>query len=289
MTDARIHDQGYRSYDGPRLGVLGAIRSVAFHSVGRVLGFRRSAWNKVFPIVSVGIAYLPAAAFVGVAALVPEHFREQTDILPNYPDYYGFITAAIILFVAAVGPEVLCSDRRTGMLGMYLASPLDRNTYLVAKVLAVVPVLMLVTVGPPLLLLLGLTFASAGPNGPGDIALLVVRIVLSGLTLSVVYTSLSLAAASITERRAIASAGLILFLLATAAATSTLVDQAGADHRFELLNLLILPVELVHRIYGVAGDSPELGTLSLACACAAWTLACGWVVWWRYDRMTVYR
>jgi ABC-2 type transport system permease protein len=289
VTDARIHDQGYRAYDGPRLGVSGAVRSVALHSVGRVLGYRRSAWNKVLPIISIAMAYVPAAVFVGVASFVPEHFRERADLLPKYSDYYGFITSAILLFIALVGPEVLCSDRRTGMLGLYLASPLDRNSYLFAKALAVLPVLTLVTVGPPLLLLVGLTFANAGPDGLGDIAVLVLRIVASGIAISAAYTALSLAAASLTDRRAIASAGLILFLTATAVATGILVDEAGADSRLLLLNLMFVPFELVQRIYGVTGDNPELGAVSLAAAELAWTFACAALVWWRYDRMTVNR
>ena len=40
---------------------------------------------------------------------------------------------AVLVFVAFVAPEVLCPDRRTGMLGLYLASPLTRDTYLVGK------------------------------------------------------------------------------------------------------------------------------------------------------------
>lgn len=289
MTDARIHDQGYRRYDGPRAGVAGAVRSVAFHSVGRVLGFRRSAWNKALPIVSIAIAYLPAAVFVGAAAFIPNGVLERADIIPKYSDYYGFITAAILLFVALVGPEVLCTDRRTGMLGLYLASPLDRNTYLVAKVLAVVPVLTLVTVGPPLLLLIGLTFANAGPHGLGDVVVLVLRIVASGVVVSAAYTALSLAAASLTDRRAIASAGLILFLTASSAATGILVHEAGADRRVLLLNLIFVPFELVQRIYGATGVEPGIKTIGLIAAEAAWTIAGAALVWWRYDQMTVNR
>ena len=289
MSDARIHDQGYRPYDGPRLGVSGAVRSVAFQSVGRVLGFRRSAWNKVLPIISIAMAYVPAAVFVGVAAFVPDHFRERADLLPKYEEYYGFIVSAILLFIALVGPEMLCSDRRTGMLGLYLASPLDRNSYLFAKALAVLPVLTIVTVGPPLLLLIGLTFANAGPDGVGDITVLVIRIVFAGMAISVVYAALSLAAASFTDRRAIASAGIILFLTATSVATGVLVDEAGVDERLMLLNVLFVPFELVQRIYGATGDSPGLGTVSLAAAELAWTISCCALLWWRYDRMTVNR
>src|SRR4051812_20732822 len=176
MSDARIVDQGYRPYEGPRRGLRGAVRSLAWHSVLRALGMRRTAWAKLLPIASIGIAYLPAAVFVGVAAILPQRVRDQANIIPTYAEYYGFITAAIVLFVALVGPEVLCPDRRNGMLGLYLASPLDRRTYLLAKVLAVVPVLALVTLGPPLLQLVGLTLADAGPGGIGDFLLVFLRI-----------------------------------------------------------------------------------------------------------------
>ena len=64
-----------------------------------------------------------------------------TTDLPTYGEYYGFIVSAIIVFVAFVAPEVLCTDRRTGMLGLYLASPLTRDTYLLAKAIAVAVVL----------------------------------------------------------------------------------------------------------------------------------------------------
>jgi ABC-2 type transport system permease protein len=131
------------------------------------------------------------------------------------------------VFVALVGPEVLCPDRRDGMLGLYLASPLTRDTYLLAKALAVVPVIAIVTVGPPLLLLVGRTFADAGPDSIADFLGILVRVVASGLAISAAYTAISLAAASLTDRRAVASAGVILLLLVSSVATNVLVELGG--------------------------------------------------------------
>jgi ABC-2 type transport system permease protein len=288
MTDARILDQGYRRYDGPRRGTAGAVRSLAATSVLRALGLRRTFWAKVFPLLSAGIAYLPAAVFVGVAALLPDRIVDDAEVLPNYPDYYGFISAAIVVFVALVGPEVLCPDRRNGLLGLYLASPLTRSTYLFAKVLAVVPVLAIVTIGPPLLLLVGLTFADAGPSGPLDFLTILGRVVLGGFAISAAYTAVSLAAASLTDRRAVASAGVILVLLVTGVATATLVELGG-DVRLLLLNLFFIPFELVQRIYGELGGEPQLTTLQVVAANVAWTLGSAAVVWWRYRRLTITR
>ena len=288
MSDARIVDQGYRRYEGRRRGTSGAVLSLAKHSVLRALGLRRAAWTKLLPLASVVIAYLPAAVFVGVTTLIPNRARENLD-LPTYHDYYGFITAAIILFVALVGPELLCTDRRNGMLGLYLASPLNRRTYLLAKVLAMVPVLSFVTFGPPLLLLVGFTAADAGPTGVGDFLVVLLRITAASVVISTIYTGLAFAVSSLTDRRAVASGGIILILLATNAATGTLVGVAGADKHLLLTNLFYVPFELVQRIFGQPGIAPEVGTPVLALAQVAWTIALGAVVWLRYESFTVTR
>jgi ABC-2 type transport system permease protein len=287
VSDARILDRGYRPYDGPRRGVAGAVRSLAWHSALRALGLRRTFWAKLLPLASVGIAYVPALVFVGIAALLPDQLVDDTGILPTYAGYYGFITAAIVLFVALVGPEVLCPDRRHRMLGLYLASPLTRDTYLLAKVLAVVPVLALVTLGPPLLLLVGLTFAGAGPDGVGDFLLTLARIALGGLVISAAFTAVSLAAASLTDRRPVASAGVILVLLISGVSTAVLV-ASGADERLFLLNLLAVPFELVQRIYGEVGDI-EVSTLELVTANLAWTIGASALLRSRYQRLRITR
>ena len=288
MSDARILDRGYRRYDGVRRGRRGAVSSLARQSALRALGLRRTFWAKVFPLLSAGIAYLPATVFVGVAALFPDELLDADAVLPRYADYYGFITAAIVVFVALVGPEVLCPDRRDGMLGLFLASPLTRDSYLAAKALAVAPVIAIVTVGPPMLLLVGRTLADAGPDGPVGFLIILVRVVVSGFAISAAYTAISLAAASLTDRRAVASAGVILVLLVSSVATGVLVDL-GASERLLLLNLFVLPFELVQRIYGEVGTTPGISTVELAVANVAWTLAAATLVRERYRRLRVTR
>ncbi len=288
MSDARILDRGYRRYDGPRQGARGAVGSLARQSALRALGLRRTFWAKVFPLLSAVIAYLPATVFVGVAALFPDELLDPDAVIPGYGEYYSFITAAIVVFVALVGPEVLCPDRRDGMLGLYLASPLTRDSYLLAKALAVVPVIGIVTVGPPLLLLIGRTFADAGPETPLDFLSVLLRVVVSGFAISAAYTAISLAAASLTDRRAVASAGVILLLLVSSVASGVLVDLGG-DDRLLLLNLFLLPFELVQRIYGELGTQPQLSTAELVVANVAWTLGAGVLVRERYRRLQVTR
>ena len=289
MSDAQIFEQGYRRYEGERLGVSASVRSLAIHSALRALGLRRTFWAKLLPIATVLIAYLPAAVFVGIAALLPKEITNEIDAIPRYADYFGTISAAILLFVAIVGPEVLCSDRKNGMLGMYLASPLTRDTYLLSKVLAVIPVLALVTIGPQLLLLIGRSLVDAGPSSFGDFLLLLLRAVVSGIIVSALYTAISLAAASLTDRRAVASAGVILTLLISSGVTAALVENADVNKRIYLVNLFLLPFELVQRVYGEVGNQPEVQTISLVAAFVAWVAACAAIVVWRYRKLTVAR
>jgi ABC-2 type transport system permease protein len=284
MTDARILDRGYRAYDGPRRGPSGAVRSVMLYSVRRAIGLRRTVWAKALPIASIALAYVPALAFVGIAALLPDLL--EGDLLPQYPDYYGFVTSAIIVFSAFVAPEVLCPDRRNGMLGLYLSAPLTRDTYLLAKAAAVASVLALVTLGPPLLLLIAYTFEGTGPANPGDFLLVLIRIVAAGVAISAAHTTLSLAIASLTDRRAVASAGVILVLLVSAAATGVLVDVADAPEWVLVFNLLVMPFELVQRIYGVE-LLPEVPTWAVLAANVAWSVVAAGVVRFRYQRLAV--
>jgi ABC-2 type transport system permease protein len=224
--------------------------------------------------------------------MIQDTLLANQHLVPSYPEYYSFISAAIVVFSAFVAPELLCTDRRTGMLGLYLASPLDRNSYLAAKAVSVVALLALVTLGPPLLMLVAFTLIGRGPDGPAELLRLFGQILLGGAVVALLQASLSLAVSSTTTRKAAASAGVILFLLASAAVSDALVKGADASPDLFCLNLFQLPFELVRRIYGDV--SPDLAVASiptgtLVTAYAAWTIAFAGFTWLRYRKVTADR
>lgn len=289
MSDgARILDRGYRPYDGPRTGLSGAMRAVVVHSLGRVIGIRRGASAKVLPILVLVISVLPAAVFVGMAALLPRSLVEE-GTLPAFGEYYGYITSAIVIFAAFVAPELLCTDRRTRMLGLLLASPLDRTTYLVSKAIAVLVALAIITIGPPLLMLVAFTLEGAGPDGVDGWVTMFARILLSGVAVAVLHTTLSLAVSSFTDRNSFATAGVLLLMLASAAVSGVLMDTGAADE-VALLDLLNLPFDLVTRIHpDVEVSRPGVSTGLVAAAYVGWTLVFTAVVAIRYRRLEVTR
>lgn len=289
MTGAvgHIYEGGYRKYAGERLGSSAAVFSVYRQTIQRVMGLRRPARAKVLPFLSVIIAYLPAAVFVGLVALLPAEVNR--DFLPDYHDYYATVTAAILLFVIFTAPEALCPDRRSRVLSLYLAAPLTRTTYLLAKGAAVASVLLLVTTGPVLLLLVGRALQGVGPDGVVGFATVFVRIMGAGLAMSVFYTAVSMAIASLTDRRALAAGGTLLVIVGSNIVSGILVGAFGLSSGFLLLNMNLPPIEAVQRIYGQGGIINSQPTVLVGAALVLWSAAGFGLAWWRYASLRVTR
>ena len=286
--DAQIAERGFQRYEGRRSGVAGAVRSVAWESIRSTIGLGRPARYKIFPVIAVVIAYLPAIVFIGIAVLIPGDILEPEEVA-DYASYYGFIILAIVLFSALVAPEVLVSDRRNGMLAMYLSTPLHRGTYLAAKAIAVASTLGLVTLGPPLLLLVGYTVEGEGPDGIANWLLVLLRIMLAGVAISAPLAALSMAASSLTDRRAFAAIGIVLLILASPILAGALVEGAELSPNWRLLDVSTMPFELVFRIFAQPGNFPELATLPVVLVNVGWVVGGLTVVWWRYSRLVIAR
>lgn len=306
---AQIIDLGYRSYDGPRTGLRGSVRSVVRYSVRHTLGLGRPARHKILPWLAVVIALVPAVVFVGLAVVLDVDLITD-EILPDYHQYYGFITTALFFYCGIVVPDILVSDRRSGMLQLYLATPLQRWSYLGAKALAVALTLAVLTTGPVLFLLLSYTIEGSGPDGPLEWIKIFVQILVAGAAISAAFTAASLAAASLTDRRAFASVGVILLLWGSGFVTLALVEAADMSANIYAFDLGGIADELKNRIYGVDGiDSlgdggsgrgpgddfnpgaarADLSTAFVVAANLAWVAVGSAVVWWRYRRLALSR
>lgn len=289
-ADARIYDLGYRTYEGPRRGPAWAPITVWRHTVQRVLGLRRPFRHKILPGIALLVALAPALVYVGIAGFLPVDLIGK-DLLPSYAEYYGVIAMALVLFSSFVAPEALCTDRRTGMLDLYLSVPLDRNRYLAAKWAAVLAVMLLMTAGPQFFMLTSFTIENAGPplrEVPG----VLLQIATSGIAVALLYTAVSMAVSSFTTRRAVAAVVTALILIVPGIVVDVVVQDSGAPDALSVLQPGV-GRELAWRVFGEAHSADELAhvpiarvsTLLVTVAVAGWIAVGAFVCWFRYRRL----
>lgn len=145
---SRIHNIGYRSYDGRRLGRGYARRSLYSQSLRGAFGLGRSAKSKVLPMLLFGVMCVIAAIIVAVSINVPA----GTKLLMDYTSFAIYLQAVIGLFLAAQAPQSVSRDLRFRSVSLYFSRPIERVDYVVAKLAAMASALFVLT-GTPLVIL----------------------------------------------------------------------------------------------------------------------------------------
>ncbi|MFF5567806.1 ABC transporter permease [Streptomyces sp. NPDC012623] len=210
----RIHNIGYRNYDGARLGRSYARRSLYVQSLRGAYGLGRSAKSKVLPMILLAVMCLPAAIIVAVAI--------ATDLKKLPLDYtrYAIFTQAIIgLYLASQAPQSVSRDLRFKTVPLYFSRPIERVDYVLAKYGAMASALFVLTGVPLLILYVGsllakMDFAEQTKGfGQGLVSIAV---------LSLLFGGLGLVMAALTPRRGFGVAAVIATLTISYGAVSIL-------------------------------------------------------------------
>ncbi len=285
-SNAEIFDRGYRVYDGPRTGVSTARRSVVAVSVQRALGLRRKFRFKIVPIITIFVAFAPALVFVGLAVVLPGELAEG--LVVDFGGLFGLTSIAVILFTAFVTPELMINDRRSGMFGLYMASPLGRTHYIVAKLRALVTVISTVTLLPPVFLLVGYVIVGVGPDGFANTVADLLRILVAGLSIALFFSLIGMAVATVTNRVGVASAVIIMMFLASAFVATALVEAANAPNWVGAFALPAVPVDVAARIFDEPFNqiSDVSGLVTVAVFVGVMALSAA-VVWVGHQRIEV--
>ena len=283
-----VYDRGYRPYDGPR-GRRGAATLALYKaSMRRALGLRRPWRQKVAPFLLLGVVTIPAIVNVGIGYVLRDRF-EPFEIV-TYREYVG-VSAALLLFVALVAPDVICPDRRQKVLPLMFARPLLGTDYVAAKVGAIASILFAFSYVPQVVLYVGnmLVSDAALDYLAGHLAVLW-QVPLAVVVLSIYYAVIGCALASLTDRRIVAGASVIGLFLLTSISSGIIVGDSTVEGGGygALINVLAMPLHLRDIIFlGHVEPDGALGGVAggglLATACYLVVLLSGAVVlWWRY-------
>jgi len=254
-TDAEVRDVRYGRYQGERRGRVAGVVSLARWGALRSLGARRGWRAKAVPIALTLLACAPAVIVLGVRALFADQTGiDLTDALP-FSEYQAIIGVTILLFAAVTTPELLCPDRRDGVLALYFSTAVSRREYLAGRLLGAIAPLLLVTMVPMLVLYGGILVFEEHPVGYlQDNWAELPRIVAAGVILAVYYAVVGLAVASLTGRRAFAIGGYVLLLLVPTLIAGLLNEAFPDADGVLLLALSSLPIDLAGEIFPDARD-----------------------------------
>ena len=236
----RIHNIGYRHYDGARLGRAYARRSLYSQSLRGAFGLGRSAKSKVLPMILLGIMCLVAAIIVAVAVATPN----MTDLPLKYTRYAIVMQALIALFLAAQAPQSVSRDLRFKSVPLYFSRPIERADYVLAKLAAMASAVFLLTATPLVILYLGAMLAKFDfadqTKGFG-------QGMVSVALLSVLFGGIGLVLAAFTPRRGFGVAAVIATMTITYGAVSTvqaIAWETGSTGAIQWLGLFS-PVTLI--------------------------------------------
>ena len=215
----RIHNIGYRHYDGPRLGRAYARRSLYSQSLRGSYGLGRSVKSKVLPMLLFVVMCLPAAIMVAVAVATKAH-----DLPVSYTRYAIIMQAVIGLYVASQAPQSVSRDLRFKTVPLYFSRPIETADYVRAKFAALASAMLILTGAPLIVLYVGALLAKLDfADQTKGFAQGLVSVIL----LSLLFSGIGLVIAAITPRRGFGIAAIIAVLTISSGAVSTL--QAIAD------------------------------------------------------------
>ena len=210
----RIHNIGYRTYDGPRLGRSYATRSLYSQSLRGAYGLGRSVKSKVLPMLLFVVICVPALIMVAVAVAT-----KAKDLPVEYTRYAIIMQAVIGLYVASQAPQSVSRDLRFKTVPLYFSRPIETVDYVRAKYAALASAIFILTAAPLLVLYVGALLAKLdfAHQTKGFAEGLV-----SAAVLSLLFSGISLVIAALTPRRGFGIAAVIAVLTISYGAVSTL-------------------------------------------------------------------
>jgi ABC-2 type transport system permease protein len=247
----RIHNIGYRSYDGPRLGRSYATRSLYSQSLRGAYGLGRSVKSKVLPMLLFVVMCVPAAIMVAVAVAT------KAKSLPlDYTEYAIYLQAVISLYVASQAPQSVSRDLRFKTVPLYFSRPIETADYVRAKYAALASALFVLTAAPLLVLYVGALLAKLDfADQTEGFAQGLVSVAL----LSLLFAGISLVIASVTPRRGFGIAAVIAVFTISYGAVSALqgiAEMQDSDGATAWIGLFS-PVSLIDGVQSAFLGAPS--------------------------------
>ncbi|MBT3996564.1 MAG: hypothetical protein HOF01_12290 [Chloroflexi bacterium] len=298
-AEGTVFDIGYQHYDGPREGRNRARLSVYKEGLKISLGLGRGVRAKVLPWLFIGVLTLIGAGMAFAAITINRLAGDGTAEavgLPSHSDFYGIASILMFIFAAISAPELLCPDRRDGVINLYLVRPLTGSDYIIARWGSFMTIMLIVAWLPQIILMTGLTMGAEVPaDYLKDNWLDIPKFLGAGAALAVYSGTIALLVSGFTTRRAYASVFMVGLFTISTPFTFGLAQELGgtAGKWLSMFNLSNIPMHVNDAIFdsvsGVTTDAPagEFDTWILVSWFFLWTVVPAGLLLMKYRRLSV--
>jgi ABC-2 type transport system permease protein len=261
MTDqtGAVYDLGYEPFEGERRGRSGARKAVYFDGIRRALGLRRKARRKVMPWGLLIIAIVPTIVAVGVSFMIPAGTADAIDLARQNSDFFLLAGTITMLFTALAAPELLVPDRKDGVLSMLASRPLTAADYLGSRFASLVTVVGAFMIMPQLVLFFGQ--AASDPDGffrgLVNAADTLPKIVAVAGVYAIAYVPLGFVIASLSNRKAIATASYLAVMIALSGFAEALVRESNITGGRWMALLAPINTADAANVWIFGGSNPE--------------------------------
>lgn len=284
MTDraGAVYDLGYEPFEGERTGRSGARKAVYFDGMRRILGLRRKARRKVMPWALLFIAMVPSIVAVGVSFIIPAGAADSIDLASQNSEFFLLAGTMTMLFTALSAPELLVPDRKDGVLSMLSSRPLTPADYLIARFASLATVVGAFMIIPQLVLFFGQAASDADGffRGLINASDTLPNIAAVAAVYTVAYVPLGFVIASVSNRKAIATASYLAVMIALTGFAEALVRESDITggrwmallapiNTADAANLWIFGDSNPDSLLEAANISPAIGLLALVVIGAA--------------------
>jgi ABC-2 type transport system permease protein len=310
-VQGEVFDLGYRHYEGQREGRMRARKAIWINGIRTALGIGRGWDSKALPIL-LFIAVMTPAVVISIMAATTSNLVD----VPRHGAYYQIISTLLVIFSAIIAPELLCPDRRDGVISLYLVRPLSTTDYVMGRWLAFLSVTLALVYLGQVVLFTGFVLAAEEPaNYLRDNWLDIPRFLMAGLAVAIFTTTIPLTVSAFTTHRAYAAAfviGLFIISIPVAGILSICQEDRGQQRSafgsepepcrpptgesakwFALINLSDVPIHVNDLIFPKENTSEfaQLVAELPSIVPIAWylilTIGSGFVLWWRYRRINI--
>jgi ABC-2 type transport system permease protein len=226
MAEGVVFDLGWRPHDGPRLGRAGARRAIYRDGLRRVLGLRRRARRKVFPVAMLSIAILPSLFFVALSVIAGEFDASATFF--GHSEYFDLTGALVLIFTALAASELLIPDRVNGTLSVYASRPLTTADYVSMRAASLATVVFGFLWLPHVVLFLGRAWVEGFGSYVTENFEVLGQTALASVVYFLAFAPLGFLVAAFSKRSSLA-AGVFLGVVTISSAATRGLIEAGID------------------------------------------------------------